>query len=98
MLREWGHELAVGEAAKIRRMEARKQKHDRRDAGHVLNLLVRGDFRRIGLPTVGERDVRVWLEHRHQLVQMRTRVKNGLQAIALNYGVCRGESYGRGPG
>jgi len=91
MLRELGHELAVGEAAKIRRMEARKQKHDRRDAGHILNLLVRGDFPRIWLPKVEERDVRVWLEHRHQLVQMRTRAKNGLQAIALNYGMCRRE-------
>jgi transposase len=91
MLRELGHELAVGEAGKIRRMEVRKQKYDRRDAGHILNLLARGDFPRIRLPKVEERDVRVWLEHRHQLVQMRTRAKNGLQAIAMNYGVCRGE-------
>lgn len=90
MLRELGHELVVGEAAKIRRMEVRKQKHDRRDAEHLLNLLVRGDFPRVWLPSVEERDARVWLEHRHQLVQMRTRAKNGLQAIALNYGVCRG--------
>ncbi len=42
MLAELGHELVVGEAAKIRRMEVRKQKHDRRDTEHLLNLLVRG--------------------------------------------------------
>ena len=89
MLAELGHELVVGEAAKIRRMEVRKQKHDRRDAEHLLNLLARGDFPRIWLPSAAERDVRVLLEHRHQLVQLRTRVKNGLQGIALNYGLAR---------
>ena len=89
MLAELGHQLVVGEAAKIRAMEPRKQKYDRRDAEHLLNLLVRGDFPRIWLPSVEDRDVRVLLEHRHQLVQLRTRVKNGLQAVALNYRLAR---------
>jgi transposase len=87
MLGELGHELVVGDAAKIRKMEARKQKHDRRDAEHLLNLLLRGDFPRIWLPSAEERDVRVLLEHRHQLVELRTRAKNGLQAMALSYGL-----------
>jgi len=89
MLGELGHELVVGEAGKIRAKETRKQKHDRRDAEHILNLLVRGDFPKIWLPSAGERDVRVLLEHRHQLVQLRTRAKNGLQALALSYGLRR---------
>jgi|SRR5579859_163894 len=89
MLAELGHQLVVGEAGKIRKMESRKQKHDRRDAEHILNLLVRGDFPKIWLPSAEERDVRVLVEHRHQLVQLRTRAKNGLQAMALNYGVRR---------
>jgi len=89
MLAELGHELVVGEAGKIRAKETRKQKHDRRDAEHILNLLVRGDFPKIWLPSAEERDVRVLIEHRHQLVEMRTRAKNGLQAIALSYGVRR---------
>lgn len=89
MLGELGHKLVVGEAGKIRKMEVRKQKHDRRDAEHLLNLLVRGDFPKIWLPSAQERDVRVLLEHRHQLVELRTRAKNGLQAMALNYGVRR---------
>jgi len=87
MLAELGHELWVGDAAKIRAKETRKQKHDRRDAEHLLNLLLRGDFPKIWLPSAEERDVRVLLEHRHQLVQLRTRAKNGLQALALNYGL-----------
>jgi len=88
LLAEFGHELVVGGAAKIRKMEVRKQQHDRRDAEHLLNLLLRGDFPKIGLPSAAERDARVWLEHRHQLVQVRTRTRNGLQAVALNHGRC----------
>ena len=89
LLAELGHQLVVGEAGKIRAMEPRKQKHDRRDAARLLNLVVRGDFPRIWLPSVEDRDVRVLIEHRHQLVQLRTRVKNGLQAVALNYRLAR---------
>ena len=89
MLAELGHELVVGEAGKIRAMETRKQKHDRRDAEHILNLLLRGDFPKIWLPSAEERDVRVLVEHRHQLVELRTRAQNGLQAIALSYGLRR---------
>jgi transposase len=88
LLAEFGHELVVGDAAKIRKMEVRKQKHDRRDAEHLLNLLAKGDFPRLWLPSAAERDARVWLEHRHQLVQVRTRTLNGLQAVALNHGLC----------
>jgi len=87
MLAELGHELAVGDAAKIRARETRKQKHDRRDAELIRNLLVKGDFPRIWLPSAEERDVRVLVEHRHQLVQLRTRAMNGLQAVALSYGL-----------
>jgi transposase len=87
MLSELGHELVVGDAAKVRATETRKQKHDRRDAEHILNLLVKGDFPRLWLPSAEERDVRVLIEHRHQLVQLRTRAMNGLQAVALNYGL-----------
>ena len=89
LLAAMGHELVVGDAAKIRAMEPRKQKHDRRDAQHLLNLLVRGDFPRLWLPSAEERDVRVLVEHRHQLVELRTRAKNGLQAMALSYGIRR---------
>jgi len=89
MLADLGHELVVGEAAKIRAKDPRQQKHDRRDAELLLNLLVRGDFPRVWLPSAEERDVRVLIEHRHQLVELRTRAQNGLQAIALSYGLRR---------
>ena len=34
-------------------------------------------------------DLRALVEHRHQLVELRTRAKNGLQAMALGYGLRR---------
>ena len=82
-----GHELWIGDAAAIARQEGRKQKHDRRDAALILKLMVENRFPKIWVPTVAERDLRQLLMHRHQLVRMRTRVKNQLQHIALNQGV-----------
>ena len=41
------------------------------------------------VPSAENRDLRQLLWHRHRLVQMRTRVMNQLQAIALNEGVRR---------
>jgi len=40
LLAELGHELWLGDAAKIRTLEVRKQKTDRRDAELLLRLLV----------------------------------------------------------
>ena len=51
-------------------------------------MLLREDrFPRIWVPSVGERDARQLLVHRHQQVQARTRVKNQLQALALSQGM-----------
>lgn len=89
MLMELGHEVWIGDAAKIRASSERKQKTDRRDAELLLQLLREDRFPRIWVPTPGERDVRQLLLHRHKLVRMRTQVKNQLQALALNQGVQR---------
>jgi transposase len=80
------HELWIGDATLIRTLCARKQKGDKRDARHLLKLLEEGRFPRIWVPSVEERDLRQLLKHRHTLVQMRTRVKNQLQHIAMNQG------------
>lgn len=87
MLTQMGHQLWVGDAARIRAMAVRKQKTDDRDALHILDLLVSGRFPDIWVPTPAERDLRQLILHRHRLVQMRTRVKNQLQHLALNHGV-----------
>jgi transposase len=65
----------------------RKQKTDRRDAGHILKLLMEGRFPRLWRASAAERDLRQLLVHRHKLVSIRVRVKNGLHHLMLNRGV-----------
>jgi len=86
-LAELGHEVWIGDAAQIRASYVRKQKTDRRDAAHILKLLVEGRFPRLWVPDREQRDLRQLLIHRHKLVEIRARVKNGLQHLALNQGV-----------
>ena len=89
MLAALGHELWIGDAGEIRRLEVRRQKTDRRDARHILDLLLDGRFPRLWVPSVEMRDVRQLLRHRQKLVEWRTQVKNQLQHLALNQGVQR---------
>ena len=85
-----GHELWVGDAAKIRASEVRQQKTDRRDAALILKLLLEGRFPRIWTPSKEEKDQRQLLIHRHKLVVMRVQVKNELQHLAMNKGITKG--------
>jgi transposase len=84
LMHRLGHTVLVGEAAKIRAMVVRKTKTDRRDARHLLDLLKHDRFPIVWIPDPATRDLRALLAHRVRLVRMRTMVKNGLQAIALN--------------
>ena len=91
LLEELGIVCRVGHPAKIRAAETRKQKHDRRDARLILDLLMREDgFPEIWMPSIEQRDLRTLLRDRHQWVKIRTRVQNTLQAIALNHALRRG--------
>ena len=80
-------ELWFGDAARVRAAVVRKQKTDRRDAEHLMRLLIEERFPRIWVPSLEVRDVRQLLVHRHKQVQARTRTKNQLQAMALSQGV-----------
>jgi transposase len=89
MLEGQGHELWIGDAAQIRRLVVRQQKTDRRDARHLLDLLLDGRFPRLWVPSAEMRDVRQLLRHRQKLVEFRSQVKNQRQHLALNQGVRR---------
>jgi transposase len=52
----------------------------------MLKLLLENRFPRIWVPSPENRDLRQLLWHRHRLVQMRTRIMNQLQAVAMNEG------------
>jgi transposase len=89
LLAEPDFEVWIGDPAQIRAKQVRKQKNDRRDAEHLLKLMLENHFPQLWVPTPQDRDVRQLVLHRHRLVQMRTRVMNQLQAIAMNEGVRR---------
>jgi transposase len=55
-----------GDAAKVRASVVRKQKTDRRDAEHLLQLLMENRFPRIWVPSLEVRHVRQLLVHRHK--------------------------------
>src|SRR5215831_17727151 len=90
LMGQLGHTLLVGDAAKIRAMLVRKTKTDRRDALHLLDLLKHDRLPTIWVPDPTTRDLRALLAHRMRLVRIRTTVKNGLHAIALNHCLVRG--------
>ena len=87
LLQDVGHEVWIGDAAQIRASYVRKQKTDRRDAAHILKLLLENRFPRLWRPDAQQRDLRQLLIHRHKLVVIRVRVKNGLHHLMLNRGI-----------
>src|SRR6266852_3021496 len=86
LLAELGLELWIGDPAEIKTKRVRRQKTDREDARLMLKLLLENRFPRIWVASPENRDVRQLLWHRHRLVQMRTRIMNQLQAVAMNEG------------
>ena len=89
LLAEYHHELWVGDAAKIRAAEVRKQKTDTRDVLHILDLIMQGRFPKIWTPSSQERDLRQMLRHRNKLVRFRTSIQNQLHALPMGQGLCR---------
>src|ERR1700677_321175 len=86
LLAELRIELWIGDAAEIKTRRVRKQKTDSNDARLLLRLLLEDNFPRSWVPSPENRDLRQLLWHRHRMVQMRTRMMNQLQALAMNEG------------
>jgi transposase len=86
LLAELGFEMWIGDPAEIKTRRVKKQKTDRKDAQLLLRLMREDNFPQIWVPSPENRDLRQLLWHRHRLVQMRTRIMNQLQALAMNEG------------
>jgi len=87
LLSELGHELVVGDATQIRASNPRRQKTDKRDAEHVLRLLVEDRFPAVWQPPAENEQLRQLLLHRSRLVRLRARVTNQLDGMAKNEGL-----------
>jgi transposase len=86
MLFELGIEIWVGDAAEIARLGKRRQKNDRRDAEHILDLMLRGEFPKLYRGDEKSRQVLRLLRHRHKLVKHCVMVKNSLRRILIETG------------
>jgi transposase len=87
LIGELGQEILLGNPAAIRASVVRKQKTDKQDARHILNLMVEGRFPAVWQPPVENEALRQLLLHRCRLVRMRVHVKNQLDAVAKNEGL-----------
>jgi transposase len=88
LLAELGFELWIGDPAQIKAKRVKKQKNDRKDGRLLLRLMREDNFPQLWVPSPENRDLRQLLWHRHRLVQMRTRILNQLQALAMNENQC----------
>src|SRR3974377_2618081 len=79
----------MGDAAEMEAKRVKKRKTDREDARLLLRLMREERFPRIWVPSPENRELRELVWHRHRLVQMRTRIMNQLQALAMNEGIRR---------
>ena len=75
-------EVRIGDPARIRAAMPRKQKTDKRDAEHILQLLLQDRFPAIWIPSHDNQDRRSLMLHRCRMVRLRTRVKNQLDGMA----------------
>lgn len=87
MLESLGHQAWVGDATEIRRLARRRQKNDRRDAEHILELLLKGQFPRLHRQSAQSREVLRQLRYQQRLVKISVMIKNNLHAIALGAGL-----------
>ncbi len=93
LVMESGHELVVGDASAIHASQPREQRTDKRDARHILRLLVENRFPAVWQPSAGNEEQRQLLMHRCRLVRMRTRIKNQLDSIAKSEGLTGSRSW-----
>jgi transposase len=86
LMKELGHEVLLGDASAIRASSPRRQKTDKRDARHILSLLVEDRFPAVWQPEVDNEQLRQLLLHRCTLVRFRARVMNRLDSLAKEEG------------
>jgi transposase len=81
LLAELGQEMLLGDRGAIDASIPRQQQTDKRDARHILKLLVEDRFPVLWQPPEENEQTRPLLWHRCRLVRMRSKVNNQLDAM-----------------
>ena len=89
IVQEAGHTLLVGNPVSIRKTALSRHKNDRIDAGHMLWLLMRGEFPAIWRRPIESTEILDVIHLRSSLVGQRTQVYNRLSAVARDIGMPR---------
>jgi len=87
MLIELGIEVWVGDATEIARLGKRRQKNDRRDAEHILDLMLKDEFPKLYRQSEKSAEILRLLRQRHKLVKHAVMVKNSLRRILIETGL-----------
>lgn len=85
------HQLKIGNPAVIRKRAISRHKNDKRDAQHIFDLLIRGDFPALWRRPQASIDILEIIGLRHKLVKQRTQTANRLQALAHQAGLPKGK-------
>lgn len=96
MLFDMRMELKIGNSRLIRKMAPSVHKSDKRDALHILELLVTNRFPEVKKRTEESRIILSWLNYRHSLVRQRTGIANQIQAMARSFGLSRFQTKSKG--
>ncbi|HUF04899.1 MAG TPA: IS110 family transposase [Aridibacter sp.] len=92
MLFELGHELLIGSAREIRLLVRSRNKNDKLDAKHILELLREDRFPAIWRRPQESNQVLELLRLRHNIVRQRTMCLNRLQSIRIWFGLPKRKS------
>src|ERR1700760_5029097 len=88
LIHELGFEFLLGDPSQIRARDPRRQKTDKRDARHILKLLLdRDQFPVVWQPPAENEQLRQLLLHRCRMVRLRVRIKNQLDGMAKSEGL-----------
>lgn len=90
VVEESGHKLFVGNPVSIRKTALSRHKNDRKDAEHMLWLLMREEFPAVWRRPRESNEVLEVLRLRSGMVRQRSQVCNRLQALARDVGLPKG--------
>jgi len=80
--------VVVAHPGQLRLIFRSKRKTDRIDAEKLAKLLFLDEVPPVYVPSLSVRSWRSMIEHRHRLIEERTRIKNNIRSLLRGHGLC----------